>query len=101
MTRDMRLGRNEYLGKEETGARRGRGAPRSSSVTRSSGSCTVDRGGFSFGGHRLSSLYRKTDPGAPGLILGYPAASSLEKYSPGVRGWKTPALAVAAGTEMA
>ena len=70
MTRDMRLGRNEYLGKEENRCFQGRGAPRSSSVTRSSGSCTVDRGGFSFGGHRLSSLYRtKRKPPIPFIVL--------------------------------
>jgi len=39
------------------------------------------RGGFSFDGHRLSSLYRRPSQIRLRLIAGYFAASSLQKYS--------------------
>ncbi|MFO1174381.1 MAG: hypothetical protein U1E48_04125 [Paracoccaceae bacterium] len=42
---------------------------------------TGGRGGFSLGGHRLSSLYRGTEETAAGLTSGYRAAFSLPKYS--------------------
>lgn len=42
---------------------------------------TGGRGGFSLGGHRLSSLYRAAHQTASGLTRGYRAAFSLPKYS--------------------
>jgi len=48
------------------------------------GSCPADGGGFSFGGHRLSSLYRRVSKLALRLTLGFSrptSASSLRKYS--------------------
>ncbi len=45
------------------------------------GFLTGNRGGFSFDGHRLSSLYRILIQGALRLMPGYFPASSLQKYS--------------------
>ena len=56
--------RREYLGKEEMD-----GAP-----------LPKGRGGFSFDGHRLSSLYRDDNKTVTGLIEPY-RSSSLQKYS--------------------
>ncbi|MGB8815475.1 MAG: hypothetical protein WCC57_20045, partial [Paracoccaceae bacterium] len=52
---------------------------------------TDDRGGFSLDGHRLSSLYRGFSFTVLTLMGRYFSAFSLKKYSPGARGWKTPA----------
>jgi hypothetical protein len=57
-------------------------------VARALGVSAGGRGGFSFGGHRLSSLHRSADQSALTLMRGYLAASSLPKYS-------NPALAAA------
>lgn len=83
--------RSEYLGKEEMRAILLKGAPRSPSACASAWLLTDDRGDFSFDGHRLSSLYRTTRHAALTLMDRYFSASSLIKYSPGARGWKTPA----------
>lgn len=48
---------------------------------RANGHSTGRRGGFSFGGHRLSSLYRGARLRPSGLTAGY-RLSSLSKYSP-------------------
>ena len=45
------------------------------------GFLTGNRGGFSFDGHRLSSLYRAAIQTAFWLILHYGPALSLQKYS--------------------
>lgn len=52
---------------------------------------TDNRSDFSLGGHRLSSLYRTFESAISFLTNRYFAAFSSQKYSPGVRGWKTPA----------
>ena len=49
------------------------------------------RGGFSFGGHRLSSLYRRSIRRRTWLRLDYQPASSLQKYSNATSAGKTPA----------
>jgi hypothetical protein len=67
---------HEYLCKEKA-----MGAPRSRGRYSPCESFTHDRGGFSFGGHRDSSLYRKEDLGAEGLRGRYLQAFSLQKYS--------------------
>jgi len=59
--------RREYLGKEEDHAPLSKGTWRD------------DRGGFSFDGHRLSSLYRRIRIAGERLTI--PCASSLQKYS--------------------
>ncbi len=51
------------------------------------------RGGFSFDGHRLSSLYRETMTARNRLTDSYLPVSSLQKYSAGVRGREAPAAA--------
>ncbi len=76
MTAQEWRGQNEYFYKEEE-------------HTPQPGS--ANRGDFSFGGHRLSSLYRNIGSFMASLTIAYCAPSSLPKYSPGVRGWKTPA----------
>jgi hypothetical protein len=67
---------HEYLCKEKAP-----GAPRSRGHYSPCESFTRNRGGFSFDGHRDSSLYRKSDLGAEGLRGGYLQAFSLQKYS--------------------
>ena len=74
---------NEYLIKEEH-----KGAPRSRSQYREK------RGDFFLDGHRLSSLYRTTEPDRPKLMNCYPAASFLTINSAGVWGCKTPTRAI-------
>ena len=52
------------------------------------GASRHDRGGFSIGGHRLSSLYRAVRLARFWLTN---PSSSLSKYSTGARGCETPA----------
>ena len=80
-------GKFEYLGEKEIA----KGAPRLPSAFATDGLLTDNRGDFPFGGHRLSSLYRICYVEASPLTNGYFSASFSQKYSPGVRGWKTPA----------
>jgi hypothetical protein len=68
---------HEYLTKEETRI----GAPRPPRAIAADGLFAGDRGGFSFGGHRLSSLYRAGEGEPKGLRGPYGPASSLCKYS--------------------
>ena len=77
MTRDLRALKNEYLDEKETS----RGAPRLPSVFKTDRLFTDIRGGFSFGGHRLSSLYRNTETVASALPNRYFSASFSLKYS--------------------
>lgn len=65
--------RREYLNKEKT-----KGAPRPVSA-QSACLNSTDQGGFSFDGHRLSSLYR--GPLKTILWLTNPYVFSLQKYS--------------------
>jgi hypothetical protein len=53
---------DEYLGKDEA-----QSAPRSGSRSSPCESFTQDRGDFTFGGHRLSSLYRDISLDQTGL----------------------------------
>ena len=66
---------NEYLCEKGTRNKEIQGAPRPSSVARSCGFSSDDRGGFSSGGHRLSSLYRRTTVSKPWLTDSYLAVS--------------------------
>ncbi len=50
--------------------------------------------GFTLDGHRLSSLYRVPIMAALTLIFRQHRPSSWKKYSAGVRGCETPAVAV-------
>jgi hypothetical protein len=77
---------HEYLGEEKA-----HGAPRSRDHYNPCESFTRGRGGFSFGGHRDSSLYRGPSLSDAGLMGRNVNAFSLNTYSPGVRGWKTSA----------
>jgi len=86
MRHRIRSSLHEYLAEEKA-----QGAPRSRGHYNPRESFTRGRGGFSFGGHRDSSLYRGPILADAGLIGRLADAFSLHKYSPGVRGWKTPA----------
>ena len=77
MTRDLRALKNEYLDEKEIA----KGAPRLPSVFATDWLFTDNRGGFSFGGHRLSSLYRRTETVASALTNRYFSASFSLKYS--------------------
>ena len=79
-----RTGKNEYFCQEEI-----KGAPQSRTELRHRENTTRDRGDFSLGGHRLSSLYRDSDRRALTLTSRYGAASFWQKYSTGVRGCET------------
>lgn len=72
--RAIREEKDEYLCKEDA---QGSGAPRPPSAARSSGFWSDNRGGFSFDGHRLSSLYRTFRLAPLTLTNTYRAASSL------------------------
>ncbi len=87
MSKARQTGTSEYFCQEET-----KGAPRSRTELRHRENITRDRGDFSLGGHRLSSLYRASDRRAVTLTSRYGAASFWQKYSTGVRGCETPAL---------
>lgn len=77
MIRDLRGLKDEYFGEKEIA----KGAPRLSSVFTTERLLTDNRGDFPFGGHRLSSLYRKTKTAAPALTKRYFSASFSLKYS--------------------
>lgn len=69
--------KDEYLGEKEIA----RGAPRLPSVFTTDWLLTNNRGDFPFGGHRLSSLYRKIETVAASLTDRYFSASFSLKYS--------------------
>lgn len=77
MIRESRVVKDEYLGEKEAT----RGAPRLPSVTTSERLLTDNRGDFPFGGHRLSSLYRRTETAASTFTKRYFSASFSLKYS--------------------
>ena len=77
MTGGLGVWTGEYLSEKEIA----KGAPRLPSVCTSDRLLTDNRGDFSLGGHRLSSLYRNSDPGALSLTKSYFAAFSSLKYS--------------------
>ena len=77
MTRDLRALKNEYLDEKETSS----GAPRLPGVFKTDRLLTDNRGDFPFGGHRLSSLYRRTETAASTLTKRYFSASFSPKYS--------------------
>ena len=77
MTRDLRALKNEYLDEKEIA----KGAPRLPSAFATDWLFTDNRGDFPFGGHRLSSLYRKTETAASALTNRYFSASFSLKYS--------------------
>jgi hypothetical protein len=79
---------DEYLGEKDAT----RGAPRLPSAFATERLLTGNRGGFPFGGHRLSSLYRTSKTALSTLMKHYFPASFSHKYSPGVRGWTTPVV---------
>jgi len=69
-------GQIEYLSKDEA-----QGAPRTGDRSNPCESFTHVRGDFTFGGHRLSSLYREYAYRATRLTTRYRCFSSLYKYS--------------------
>ena len=69
--------KDEYLDEKEIE----KGAPRPPSVFTTDRFFTNNRGDFPFGGHRLSSLYRKIDVQVLKLTNRYFAASFSLKYS--------------------
>jgi hypothetical protein len=69
---------HEYLCKEKT---LGPGAPRLPGARATDRFMADGRGGFSFGGHRLSSLYRPFRLVEKWFTLGYSLVFSLLKYS--------------------
>jgi hypothetical protein len=69
--------RHEYLGEKEAA----RGAPRSAGALANGRLLAHDRGGFSSGGHRLSSLYRKAETAVGWFMSRYFSASLSQKYS--------------------
>ena len=69
--------KGEYLGEKEIA----KDAPRPPSAFATDRLFTDNRGDFPFGGHRLSSLYRKTDYAASSLTNRYFSASFSLKYS--------------------
>lgn len=87
----LRVLKGEYLGKEKATMDLFKDAPRLPSAHATDRIFTDNRGDFSLDGHRLSSLYRKSETAFSVLTNRYFSAFSLQKYSPGVRGWKTPA----------
>jgi hypothetical protein len=62
---------DEYLGEKDAS----RGAPRLPSAFATERLLTGNRGGFPFGGHRLSSLYRNSKTALSTLTNGYFSAS--------------------------
>ena len=77
MIKGLRGLKGEYLGEKEIA----KGAPRLPSVFTTERLLTNSRSDFPFGGHRLSSLYRKTKLGGLTLTFRYLAASFSLKYS--------------------
>ena len=77
MIKGLRGLKGEYLGEKEIA----KGAPRLPSVFTTDRLLTDIRGDFPFGGHRLSSLYRKTETAASALTNRYFSASFSLKYS--------------------
>jgi hypothetical protein len=77
MIERLRGWRDEYLDEKEIA----KGAPRLPSVFTTERLLTNNRGDFPFGGHRLSSLYRKTNRAASALTNRYFSASFSLKYS--------------------
>jgi hypothetical protein len=73
------LGRlkDEYLGEKEIA----KGAPRLPIASATDRLFTNNRGDFPFGGHRLSSLYRRIEAAASTLTNRYFSASFSSKYS--------------------
>ncbi len=67
MIRQLHRLKDEYLGEKEIE----KGEPRLPSVFTSERFLTGNRGDFPFGGHRLSSLYRKAETAASHLSNGY------------------------------
>jgi hypothetical protein len=74
---------DEYLGEKDATS----GAPRLPSAFATERLLTDNRGGFPFGGHRLSSLYRTSEPATLTLTPRYFSASFSHKYSPGAASW--------------
>ena len=77
MIGDLRVLKDEYLGEKEIA----KGAPRLPGVFKTDRLLTDNRGDFPFGGHRLSSLYRRTETAASTLTKRYFSASFSLKYS--------------------
>lgn len=77
MIRGLRGVKDEYLSEKEIA----KGAPRLPGVFTADRLLTDNRGDFPFGGHRLSSLYRKTETAASTLTKRYFSASFSLKYS--------------------
>ena len=77
MIRNYRMLKDEYLGEKEIA----KDAPRPPSAFATDRLLTDNRGDFPFGGHRLSSLYRKTEGVASSLTNRYFSASFSLKYS--------------------
>ena len=77
MIRNYRMLKDEYLGEKEIA----KDAPRPPSAFATDRLLTDNRGDFPFGGHRLSSLYRKIDVQVLKLTNRYFAASFSLKYS--------------------
>ncbi len=83
--------KDEYLGEKEIA----KGAPRLPGVFTTERLLTDNRGDFQFGGHRLSSLYRKTETAALSLTNCYFSASFSFKYSNSTpTGINTPGVAI-------
>ena len=73
--------KDEYLGEEKAAARCLKNAPRLPSAFATDRLLTDNRGDFSLGGHRLSSLYRKSEDDVLALTNRYFSAFSSLKYS--------------------
>jgi hypothetical protein len=90
MIRDFAGLKGEYLGEEKAG----KDAPRLPSAFATDRLFTNNRSDFSLGGHRLSSLYRKTKIAASPLTKRYFSAFSSLKYSNSTQaGVTTPGVA--------
>jgi hypothetical protein len=90
MTRENAVTRPEYLDKEKVRM----DAPRLFLACGKGRLLAFNRGGFSFDGHRLSSLYRGASLAQDRLTDGFDAAFSLPKYS-----LSTSAIRASAGME--
>ncbi len=77
MIRHLHVLKDEYLGEEKAA----KNAPRLPSAFATDWLFTDNRGDFSLGGHRLSSLYRIFKSGALTLTPRYFSAFSSPKYS--------------------